>query len=450
MFSGRLRRHLHQDTKTVANARRDGALILLLGCAVIVLLGPLLESASPWAMIDFKLPYYSTRCLLKGCNPYNGADVLRVYHMEGENQLLEKVHGSPDATRLVYLPTIFVLTSPLALLTFGPAHLVWMVLEVSGLIMGSFLMWDLGVEYAPILSGCLTGFMLANCELLTIVGNPAGIAISSCVAGVWFLVKRKHEWAGVFCLTAGLMVKPHDVGFVWLYFLLAGKAYRKRALQALFMTLGLSAAMVLWVSHVGPSWVSDLRSTLRSISALGAMNDPGPASSGAHGLGMMVNLQTVISYVRDDPRFYNFITYTICGILLLVWMRVTLRSHPSPARTWLALASISAFTMLPVYHRQVDTKLLLLTVPACALLCAEGGRTGRFAALFTCAAFVLTGDIPWAIALRIIHYIHLPATPYLGKILVAVQILPIPLILLAVCLFYLWVYAHRAPEEVLT
>jgi hypothetical protein len=28
-----------------------------------------------------------------------------------------------------------------------------------------------------------------------------------------------------------------------------------------------------------------------------------------------------------------------------------------------------------------------------------------------------------------------------------VQILPIPLILLAVCVFYLWVYAHRAAES---
>jgi hypothetical protein len=165
---------------------------------------------------------------------------------------------------------------------------------------------------------------------------------------------------------------------------------------------------------------------------------------------MMVNLQTVISYVWDDPRFYNFITYSICGVLLLVWMRVTLRSFPSPAKAWLALASISAFTMLPVYHRQIDTKLLLLTVPACALLYAEGGRTGRFAAFLTCAAFVLTGDIPWAVALRIMSYIHLPATPFFGKILVAAQILPIPLILLAVCLFYLWVYAHRASEEVFT
>jgi hypothetical protein len=30
----------------------------------------------------------------------------------------------------------------------------------------------------------------------------------------------------VICLAAGLMVKPHDVGLVWLYFMLAGRSYR--------------------------------------------------------------------------------------------------------------------------------------------------------------------------------------------------------------------------------
>jgi hypothetical protein len=100
--------------KDMSNARRDGLLFLLLGCAVLVSFGPLLEGISPVAMIDFKLPYYSTRCLLKDCNPYNGADVLRVYQMEGEGRLLGKIHGDPDGTRLVYLPTIFVFTSPIA------------------------------------------------------------------------------------------------------------------------------------------------------------------------------------------------------------------------------------------------------------------------------------------------------------------------------------------------
>jgi len=77
----------------------------------------------------------------------------------------------------------------------------------------------------------------------------------------------------------------------------------------------------------------------------------------------VLDLQTVISVFRNDPRIYNPASYLICGLLLLAWIFVTVRSRPSRARVWLALAAISALSMLPVYHRQYDAKLLLLTVP---------------------------------------------------------------------------------------
>ncbi len=99
--------------------------------------------------------------------------------------------------------------------------------------------------------------------------------------------------------------------------------------------------------------------------------------------------------------------------------------------------------MLPVYHRQYDAKLLLLTVPACAMLWAEGGWIGRLALLVNTAGFVLTGDLSWAILLGIISHLHLPATQLSEKIMMAVQAFPSPLILLVMGIFYLWVYARR-------
>jgi uncharacterized SAM-binding protein YcdF (DUF218 family) len=91
---------------------------------------------------------------------------------------------------------------------------------------------------------------------------------------------------------------------------------------------------------------------------------------------MMVNLQTVISVFWDDPRIYNATSYIACGALLLAWVFVTVRFRFSPARTWLALAAIAALSLLPIYHRQQDTKLLLLTIPACVVLWTEGGLVG--------------------------------------------------------------------------
>ena len=328
------------------------------------------------------------------------------------------------------------------MLPWGIAHILWMTFSVGSFIFAAFLIWNLGADFAPIVSGVLVGFLLANSELLVITGNAAGISISLCVVAVWCFLRERYIPVGILCLALSLAIKPQDTGLVWLYFLLAGRVYRKRALQTLLTVVAISLPAVLWVWHVAPNWVQELHSNIATFSLHGGRNDPGLASTGAHGLGMMVNLQTVLSVFRDDPRFYNSASYIICAFVLLVWTFVTLRSRPSPRRTWLALAAIAALTMLPVYHRAQDTKLLLFAVPASAMLWAEGGRIGRLALLVTSAGFVLTGDLPWVVILSLISRLHLPATRLSGWIVMAVQVFPIPLILLLMGVFYLWAYVR--------
>jgi hypothetical protein len=189
--------------------------------------------------------------------------------------------------------------------------------------------------------------------------------------------------------------------------------------------------------------MQELHSNIMSYSVQGSFNDPGPTSAGSRGAGMMINLQTAISVFRDDPRIYNPVSYLICATLLLVWAFVTLRSGSSPTRAWLAIAAIAPLTLLPVYHRLYDTKLLVLTVPACAMLWAEGGLIGWLALLVNTAGFVLTGDLVWVILHFLIGYLHIPATRLSVQILTIVEAFPVPLILLIMGIFYLWVYALR-------
>jgi hypothetical protein len=197
--------------------------------------------------------------------------------------------------------------------------------------------------------------------------------------------------------------------------------------------------------------MQELQATLSAYSVRGGLNDPCPASTGGHGPGMLVNLQVVISYFWNDPRIYNAVSYLVFALLLIVWVYVTLRSRPSPARTWLALAAIAPLTMLPFYHRQNDTLLLLFTVPACAMLWAKGGRFGRLALLVNAAGLVLTGFLPWALFYSLTRNLHLPATQLSGKIMMVVQAFPAPLILLVMSVFYLWAYARscsvHAPSQ---
>jgi hypothetical protein len=432
----------------MTKARLDGLYLVLLGSVAFLLLGVALERSAPAPLADFKALYYPSRCLIQHHDPYMESEVRRIYEAEGGNRPLDSAKTGQIATENVYPPSALFFMAPFAMLPWGPVHILWIALTAGSFVLASLLIWNLGANYAPIVSGVLIGFLLANSESLLITGNAAGIAISLCVAAVWCFLRERFVPVGIACLAVSLALKPHDAGLVWLYFLLAPGVFRKRALQTLAVTTAISLLAVLWVGHVAPQWMQEWHSNVAAFSVHGGVNDPGPASTGGHGLDMLVSLQTAISVLWDDPRFYNLVSYLICAPLVLAWGFITLRSRPSTRRAWLALAAITALSMLPVYHRQVDARLLLLTVPACAMLWAEGGRIGRLALAVTTAGLVLTGDIPWAIFFGVASKLHLPATALTGTILMAVQMFPVPLILLAVGVFYLWIYARSGKHPV--
>jgi hypothetical protein len=431
----------------MTKAQLDGLYLLLLGSVVFILLGGVLENVAPAPMSDFKAVYYGARCLIQHTDPYKNGEILRVYQADG-GQFPSDPIISRSVRRAILvcinLPTSLFLIAPFAFLPWGLAHVLWMILMGGSLIVAAFLMWDLGADHAPVIAGTLIGLVLANSEVLVIIGNAAGIVIGLCLVAVWCFLKNRFAAAGVLCLAISLAFKPHDSGLVWLYFLLAGGVLRKRALQALVVAIVLSLPAILWVSQVAPHWMQELHSNLVETSARGDLNDPGPSSMGAHTLGMVISLQTVVSLFRDDPRFYNPASYLIAGPLILIWIVVTLRSRFSMERAWLGLAAIAALSLLPVYHRIYDAKLLLLTVPACAMLWSEGRLTGRLALLVNTLAFLLTGDLPWVIFSVLISHLH-PALPWLsGPLLTAIVVFPTPLILLAMGIFYLWVYVSRS------
>lgn len=431
-------------------AQKDGLHMMLLGCAAFLLLGIALENAVPTSMSDFRELYFPARTLIRQSDPYRRSEVQRNYQAEGGVRQSDTGKEQQIATLNPYPPSAFILTAPVALLPFFPAQLLWMTFTMGSLVFASFLVWKLAEDTAPSAAGYLIGFLLANSEVLAITGSAAGVVISLCTVAVWCFVRGRFIWAGILCFTLSLAIRPHVTGLVWLYFLLAGGAYRKRALQTLVTLVAMCVPVVLWVWRVSPHWLDEMNANLRSYSLPGGINDPGPASSGGHGLDMVISLQAVVSFLVDDPRVYKAVSYLVCAPLLLAWAWITLRSQPSLRRVWLGLASIAPLSLLPIYHRQLDAKLLLLTVPACALLWAEGGRIGRLALLVTSAGFVLTADLPWAIVLGIISRLHQPTSPSLGRMLLAAQVLPTPLILLVMAVFYLWAYATRSCGPIAT
>ena len=427
-------------------ARRDGLLMLLLGSIVFVVLGAALERVAPAPMVDFRVLYVPARCLMRHCDPYDQDQVLRVYQADGAYSSSDSAKDRQIVTQYLYPPTAFSITVPFALLPWVPAEVLWTLVTVAALILASYLIWTPGANYAPILSGCLIGFMLANSELLVIKGMSAGIAISLCAIAVWCFHRERFVAAGILCLAISLALKPQDTGFVWLYLLLAGGVFRKRALQALVAAIAICLPSILWVWRISPHWMQELHANLVANAVHGGLSDPGLTSTAGHGLGMVISLQAFISVFWDNPHIYDPASHFVCGALLLVWAIITVRSRPTAARTWLALAAISALTMLPVYHRQYDAKLLLLSVPACAMLWAEGGLVRWLAVLLNSAAFVVTGDLSTAVFLGLVNSLH-PSSAWAATLQTYAQVMPAPLILLAMSGFYLWAYARRHTHQ---
>jgi peptidoglycan/LPS O-acetylase OafA/YrhL len=165
---------------------------------------------------------------------------------------------------------------------------------------------------------------------------------------------------------------------------------------------------------------------------------------------MVIDLQGPISVFRNDPRIYNPVSYLVCGALLLIWSIRTLKLRSSQTEAWFALAAVVPLTMLVTYHHTWDAKLLMLAVPACALLWVESGRTGWIALLLTSAGIVLTADIPLSIFLILVKNLHISTAAISGKMLTGVLMQPVQPILLAMGIFYLWIYVRRDPANVAT
>ncbi|HXS77628.1 MAG TPA: hypothetical protein VN753_15715 [Terracidiphilus sp.] len=417
--------------------RRNGLALVSLGALVFVLVGLAWQRVALIELGDFKVVYYSSRCLLQHGDPYNERDVLRVYNSEGRERADEPTLDREVKTRFFYPPTAFILTIPIALLGFAAGKVLWMILCAGTFILASFLIYEAAAEFAPLLSGLLCGLLLAGSFWLLMIGNSAAIAVSLCIIGTWCFYRNRLVWPGVVCLALSLALKPNDSGLVWLFFLLAVPMLRKRALQSLAVLIAMSFPFLLWVTHIAPHWLTELRTNMASFSGTGGIVDPGLSGMAGKNMDCIVQLQTAVSVFFSNPRTGNLITWCICAPLLLLWAYRTLKSRPAGPAIWLGLAVAAPLTVLPTYHFQHDAKLLLIAIPACAMLWSKGGRIANRALAITLAAIVINGDIFSAIRILLTRSIIIPQPNFASHLLTLVFTRPGPLVLLLMAVFYL-------------
>jgi glycosyl transferase family 87 len=327
--------------------------------------------------------YTGARCLVHDCNPYDTKQLEQQF-FEGGGRPVELPSWEIDVP--VYPPSTFLVLSPLALLRFPIARLLWFLLNGCLFVTSAGLILSLCPRPQQWLATALGSFIVATSGILLVLGQPAAFAISLVIIGCYLFLRGSFLPLGAFLFTLSLAVKPQIGGLIVVYFL-AQRIHWRYAAVALTGALAilLSAGLILRLHPRSADWTSTLRANLSATLSPGGSADPRPANIEAVG---DPNLQTLTSIFFSDARMFNAVAYSIFVILLAALIVVVLRANAAPELYFLALAAVSILSLTPVYHRFYDTRLLLLTIPAVLIVFQKRRLLGALIAVLTVLAVV--------------------------------------------------------------
>ena len=374
------------------DARRQAlpALIVLLGILAFVGKGYKDEQAA-LHFRDFKQPYSSARCVLHGCDPYAEKPT--------REQFLDAGGVDDDATVFqayssLYPPPSLVMLTPVAALRYPAAHALWSTLIALLFSLASAAVAELSLSFvaggsAIALMVVLAAFTFSS-TILLMLGQITGPVVSLLVIGTWLLIYDRARWLAVLCLTAALLLKPHDsLLIVGLYLLVAGARWRRAWLAVMVLAAVFTVGSLAWFQHSPATshWTTELPANLKGNTGAGNVNDATLSNLQA---SEIADLKALVGTVTPDMRLGTLGELGGSAILLLLWIVPVARMRDTRTKHVLALAALCAITLLLIYHRQYDTRLLLLVFPATALLLARRRGWGLAALALTAVASVIT------------------------------------------------------------
>jgi hypothetical protein len=319
---------------------------------------------------DFVPVYTGARCLLHGCNPYRTTELEQQFYQAGGHQD-ELPSWQIDVP--VYPPSTFLALAPLGLLRFPAARMAWFLLNSSLFVIAAALMTSLTPRLQRWPATIMVSFALLTGSIVLILGQPASFAISLLAIGCYLLLRGRWLLLGAILLALSLAVKPQIGGLLVVYllvYLLGKRSHWGYAAAALTGALGLllCAGFVLQQQPRSAAWATTLRGNLAATLGPGGSADPRPENQQSVG---DINLQAVTSVYLGNARTFNLAAYSVFLLLLAAWGVAVVRAHSPGEPPYLALAALVVLTLMPVYHRFYDTRLLLLTVPALAMVFAR-------------------------------------------------------------------------------
>lgn len=268
----------------------------------------------------------------------------------------ERLTGASVQLAPVYPPSTFALLSPLTLLPWKWANLIWLILCLAAVGATIFLVWRIGgFRRWSLQSMALITFLLSFDPLHQSfhLGNLAVVVVPIALWAVLWAERDKDVAAG---LAAGLATcfKPQIGIWILFYYLLRG---RKKMFFTALAAAASVAALVLSRPAVLFGSIPDYRANLLYWFAPGR---PYGFSEGA--LPFHVNIVQVILYQWFHNVFAsNVIAHLLylTGIVFWGWMLWRARFR-IPAS--LAIASLIALSFISLYHSVADTTILTLAL----------------------------------------------------------------------------------------
>ncbi len=319
---------------------------------------------------DFKQPYASARCVLTHCDPYSEPDTRATYLASGGVDD-DKIVFDPYSA--LYPPFSLVALLPVAAFTYPLAHTMWEALVASTFSLAVLLIADLcvtaGAAYGAVL---LLAVFTFSSTILLMLGQISGLVIALLTIGFVCLLRERFAGIAVLCLTVAVLLKPHDAAIPLVYLLFAGTRWRKVFLAVALISITFAVVSLLSFNHMPQTahWLPELRANLAGNAGAGAINNP---ADHFHGMEL-TNLQAIYALFDSSAVFYNDATIASFFVLLIAWVVAVFRLRNSLPKHLLAIAAISCLALLPIYHRQYDTRILLLAFPGVAYLLSREGH----------------------------------------------------------------------------